>query len=267
MCISPVILDKNSILINEYRMEKVPCGKCVECRKQRVNSWYIRLLNERKVSCSAKFVTLTYDDSCIPFSDNGLMTLQYSDFQKFVKRLRKKYRSDRPIKYFCVGEYGANTYRPHYHVIMFNVKSDDYISNCWNLGFTHIGDVTDQSIYYTLKYCTKNILTSENIDEDDDRVSEKALMSKGLGLSFLTPAMIKYYKSDVSRGVTLPGNRKLPLPRYYRDKLFSDSEKALRLRLLSEFSDHRYELESDPLFPQRVERMNEKIKEKILKTD
>lgn len=64
----------------------VPCGKCVNCRKVRINDWYIRMLDEAKFfgfeNCS--FVTLTYNPENLP--EYGL--LQKSDYQKFLKRLR-----------------------------------------------------------------------------------------------------------------------------------------------------------------------------------
>ena len=47
-------------------------------------------------------VTLTYDDENIPFSDNGLMTLDYTDFQKFMKRYRKKNENSK-VRYFTCG--------------------------------------------------------------------------------------------------------------------------------------------------------------------
>ena len=55
---------------------------------------------------------------------NNPIILKKSDFQKFIKRLRKDY----DIKYFACGEYGDKTLRPHFHAILFGVNfSDDKI--------------------------------------------------------------------------------------------------------------------------------------------
>lgn len=266
MCITPIMLKKETVkqaVSDTYFMQKVPCGKCVECKKQRVNSWYVRLMSEMKQCSSAHFVTMTYDDDCITHSDNGLPNLDYKDVQKFFKRLRKK--QEEKIKYFLVGEYGSKTGRPHYHAIIFNVNNTSNILEEWKYGFVHIGNVTDASIYYTLKYALKK--TFQPYNENDDRKPEKALMSKGLGLNYLTPDMVKHFKEDVSRPVTFLGNKKLPLPRYYRDKLFTDSEKKIRLLSMSEMLDKRYDQESDKLFPQRVKKIYADQLLKLQKTD
>ena len=92
-------------------------------------------------------------------------------------------------------------------------------------------------------------------------------MSKGLGINYLTEAMVQYHKDDVSRPITMLGNTKIPLPRYYRDKLFTDAEKSARRKMLEPFLDKRFDQLSDKLFPQRVENMYKKSKEKLLKTD
>ena len=199
MCLTPVQLKKESLqqqIMDSYKMQQVPCGTCLECRKQRVNSWFVRLKSHMKDVKSAYFVTLTYDDDTLPISDDWIPTLNYKDFQKFVKNLR--YTTDNKISYFCVGEYGSKTQRPHYHAIIFNAKDTDIV-NTWKLGFAHIGTVTDKSLYYTLKYTLKRTFDDK---KRTDRLPEKALMSKGIGINFLTPQMVKHYNDDVSRPIT-----------------------------------------------------------------
>ena len=75
---------------DELTYLKVPCGKCIECRKARVNQWFVRLSQELKRSTTAYFVTLTYDEEYLPYTDNLNDTLNYNDLVKFFKRLRKK---------------------------------------------------------------------------------------------------------------------------------------------------------------------------------
>lgn len=270
MCLTPIQLKKETFtqkLADSYHYQQVPCGRCLECLKLRVNSWYVRLMAEKKVSSSAKFITLTYDSSNIPTTDYGELTLHYRDFQLFIKRLRKK-QPDTKIKYFCVGEYGSKSGRPHYHCILFNVERIEDVTEEWKHGFTHVGDVNDKSIYYTLKYALKRGLKwRKDAPRDFDPLPEKALMSKGLGESFLSDAMVKYYKDDVSRPVTMLGNKKLPLPRYYRDKLFTAKEKKLRNKKLIPFTDERLDKLASPLMPQRVKKMYKDAEKKISDSD
>lgn len=265
MCITPVQLKRETArsqfrkFTDGYMMEQVPCGKCIECRKQRVNSWFVRLKSDLKQASSAYFITLTYDNSCITCTDNGLPTLDYKDVQKYWKRLRKK--QTEKISYFLVGEYGTNTIRPHYHAIVFNCVDKNHLVNEWNLGHVHVGTVTDKSLYYTLKYAHKSVVESPVGTEPwDDRLPEKAMMSKGLGLTFLTPEMYNYYDQDPSRAVTMLGNKKLPLPRYYRDKIFTDKQKRQRVKAMVKMLDKRHEQVSSPHFPQRVEKMMNETK-------
>jgi len=271
MCISPVTLKREGVMksfIDNYHMMQVPCGKCFECRKARINSWYLRLLIEKESSTSAYFCTLTYDDDKLPFSRNGYMTLKYSDFQNFVKKLRKvAQKCDKPIKYFCAGEYGSHTYRPHYHVIIFNCTDMNEFQTLWNHGFVHIGNVEEASIYYTLKYSLKQILDDKVVDVDDDRVPVKALMSKKLGYGFLTNAMRTYYHNDVSRSVTLRGNVHLPLPRYYRDKIFDESEKVQRCYKMLDYVYKRKAQSNSPLYAQRIKKVNAAIIKTLKQTD
>ena len=269
MCLTPINLKKETFtqkLRDTYHMQQVPCGRCLECLKARVNSWFIRLLNEKNNSSTAWFITLTYDDNNLCFDSDFNPTLCYRDTQLFWKRLRKLQPKSAPkIKYFLVGEYGSKTKRPHYHAIVFNVVNPDDIQKAWNLGHTHVGKVAEGSIYYTLKYALKR--AGKWKKSDPEKNPEKALMSRGLGLSFLTDDMVKYYQMDVGRPVTLLDGQKLPLPRYYRDRLFSDKQKLVRNRKLIKYTEKRYDKISDPLFPQRVQKMLQDTERKIKKTD
>lgn len=267
MCLTPINLKKETWkqkLGDTYHMQQVPCGRCLECLKLRVNSWYVRLMNEKDHSDSAYFVTYTYDEENLPFTENGLMEINYKDHQDFMKRLRKNHQ--KTIKYFTVGEYGEKTFRPHFHSIIFNANPK-IIEETWNKGNVHVGDVRSESVYYTLKYALKRATKIKKSDPWDDRSLEKALMSKGLGKNLITPQMIKHYKDDVSRPITMLGNKKLPLPRYYRDKLFTNKEKLLRNTLLLPFNEQRYDKIADPLFPQRVAKMYSDQEKKQKDTD
>lgn len=266
MCLTPINLQKETWkqkLSDTYHMQEVPCGRCVECMRQRINSWHLRLSNQLKVSTNANFITYTYDDAELPFSENGLMTLWVKDHQDFMKRLRK--RSNIPIKYFTSGEYGEITNRPHYHSIIFNADPGD-IQESWTKGQIHVGQVTDASIRYCLKYALKRA-TKWKKSDDDDRVPEKALMSRGLGLNYLTPEMIQYHKDDVTRPSRVNGTT-VPLARYYRDKIFTDSEKLARNKIITrEYNPERFEKISSKLFPQRVQKIISDTEKKLADTD
>lgn len=161
------------------QVERVPCGKCVKCKKRRASEWSFRLMQEWKQSTSAYFITLTYDTPHLPRTKANYKTIVKRDLQLFFKRLRKAQsgtgNSDR-IRYYAVGEYGGTTFRPHYHIILFNALQE-LIQPAWNLGHVHYGQVSEASVGYTLKYISKQ--GKIPLHKNDDRTPEFSLMSKG----------------------------------------------------------------------------------------
>jgi len=190
----------------------LPCGKCYECRARRVSGWSHRLNIEAQHSESCHWITLTYADPEPP-------SVSKRDIQLFFKALRKTTKNK--IKYYAVAEYGTQTQRPHYHIILFN--SDEIsINGSWKQGHVYFGKVELASIGYALKYLTK-----EDPHEHTGREKPFTLMSKGLGKSYLTPQMIKYHKADMVNRfcIKLKDGKTIPMPRYYKDKIYTKSQR------------------------------------------
>ena len=116
MCMSPLNIPHPTYKKSAIRLE-VPCGKCHECQEQRREMWSLRLSEEAKDHLNTAFITLTYnDENMLWCGDYG--TLQKKDLQDWLKRLRRQIEPLK-IRYYAVGEYGTNTMRPHYHVLLF----------------------------------------------------------------------------------------------------------------------------------------------------
>ncbi len=210
----------------------LPCGKCYECRQNRVNGWSFRLSKELEQSTTAFFITLTYEIP--PMTKNGFMTIDKTHVQKFFKRLRKKHDETKgKIKYYAVGEYGSETNRPHYHIILFNSDIDS-ISNAWKLGHVHSGEVNESSVRYTLKYVCKP--TKIPMHQRDDRKKEFSLMSKRMGSNYMTETMIKWHRKDLLNRMYVPlkGGYKIAMPRYYKDKIYDEYERNIIGEWISE---------------------------------
>ncbi len=206
----------------------VPCSKCPPCKKRRTSGWSFRLVKEGQRSKTALFVTLTYDTHSVPITENGFMNLDKSDVQKFMKRLRKL--SNEKLKYYICGEYGSKRMRPHYHLIIFNADAEK-VQKAWSLdnkplGQIYIGEVNEASIGYTLKYMTKK--GKIPMHHKDDRLKEFSLMSKGLGSNYLSDNMVKWHKNDIENRMycNLKDNKKIAMPRYYKDKIYSEFDKV-----------------------------------------
>jgi len=160
----------------------LPCGQCVGCRLERSRQWAVRCMHEASLWQKNCFITLTYNDQWVPEDKS----LHYDHFQKFMKRLRKRFsgyeedsQGKRPIRFYMAGEYGENFGRPHFHACLFNFDFEDKVffkrteSGCvvyrsqaleelWadpktelSYGFSSIGDVTFQSAAYVARYIMK----------------------------------------------------------------------------------------------------------------
>jgi len=220
----------------------VPCGRCPPCKKRRVDGWVFRLLQEQDCHKTAHFVTLTYNTAQVPVSPNGWMTLCKSDVPKYMKRLRKSLPGV-TIKYYAAGEYGSTNLRPHYHIILFGVPDVKYIEDSWSidgvpLGVTHVGDVSGDSIAYCMKYIDKsnpNGLFKGWIPYvgRDDRVREFALMSKGLGSSYVTDQVKRYHHQDYGRlFLTHRDGMKIAMPKYYRKLIYDADDGGYQLSII-----------------------------------
>lgn len=217
----------------------LPCGQCIGCRLERSRQWAIRCVHESSLHEQNCFITLTY-------ADNPL-SLRKSDFQKFMKRLRKAL-SPLKIRYFMCGEYGEQFDRPHFHACIFGWRPTDlepvsardgvvlyksqFLADIWSFGFTTVGDVSFESAAYVARYINKKVTGTsahehyEFVDEHGeviDRLPEYCDMSRRPGIA---SGWYDLYKSDLDKDfLTLRGNKMRP-PRFY-DRLLhaADPEK------------------------------------------
>jgi len=225
-CFYPISI-KDPKSENPANRISVPCGRCAPCLGNRRQEWVTRLEQELRVSDSAHFLTLTY--AIEPVLD-GKATLVKADVQKWMKRLRKALKGVK-IKYYLCGEYGSKTYRPHYHAIMFNLPYEgdkllELLLKTWKHGFISVGTVTSKSINYTLKYMLQPVEKRKKIY--DGRELPFALMSKGLGISYIDKFK-DWHLDDKNRNyVVKQDGQKFRLPRYFREKLYNDTERRMQ---------------------------------------
>ena len=67
---------------------------------------------------ASAFVTLTYSDDQLVRTLGDFPTLCPEHPQAFLKRLRARVAPAR-FRFYLVGEYGDQTHRPHYHLVLF----------------------------------------------------------------------------------------------------------------------------------------------------
>lgn len=237
---------------------EVACGQCLGCRTDRVSMWAMRLTHEAAMhedSFGNCFVTLTYrdKDACTEqqYIEGHYMpedgSLRKDHPRNFVKRLRKKF--PQKIKFFTCGEYGEKTWRPHYHLCLFNIRFDDLVvfkdvegmvtyesetlAKLWPYGFTTVSDLTYDSAAYTAGYCLKKITglqAQEHYLRCDDYGVAYWLQPEFVTMS-LKPAIGKRwyekFKDDVfpSDETPIPGTGRISkkVPRYYETILAEEN--------------------------------------------
>lgn len=223
---------------------ELPCGQCIGCRLERSRQWAMRCLHESSLHERNAFITLTYSDSNLP--EGG--SLNYSDFQRFMKRLRK--RIDAPVRFYVGGEYGEHgSIRPHFHACIFGYDFADKVyykrtssgekiytsallESLWPLGLSSVGDVTFESAAYIARYCVAKVTgdlakAHYRVITDDgvivDRLPEFNHMSlkPGIGAKWLA----KYQTDVFPRDYVVINGVKTKPPKYY-DTLFERGDPA-----------------------------------------
>lgn len=239
-CLTPITL-KNEKGLERFRV--VPCGKCYVCLQKRRNDWIFRINQELKVSTSAFFITLTYDDLYIPIDENNNFTVSKKDVQLFMKRLRKKIQPYK-VRYFVVSEYGGLTKRPHYHMILFNFPHKEFFVNdvvctSWKNGFVSVAKVNPARIAYVTKYCMQFDSLPEYLKPNFMLCSRRP----AIGSNYLSENVKKYHREKLDSSVSYNGF-KFRMPRYYQDKIFDDDAKLLlkiKGHVYSKLSDSEYD--------------------------
>lgn len=154
------------------------CGQCNPCRVNRRRIWTHRLLLEQAGHEFATFVTLTYAPEHLP--ENG--TLVPDHLKLFLKRLRRVIEP-RKIRYYAVGEYGDETFRPHYHAIIFGMSELEAqtIANAWDYGGIYAAECNEATCDYVAGYVLKK-MTKADDERLEGRYPEFSRMSLKPGI-------------------------------------------------------------------------------------
>jgi hypothetical protein len=250
-CSNPITLSDPSRRRVSYLAEGVvPCGKCGGCRSRKRAEWSWRIGYEMKSASSAFFLTLTYNDEHLPWGDL-LPCLDRDDFTRFMKRLRKKQEKYSKVKlrYYGVGEYGTKTWRPHYHVLVMNLAPAIlyYLDEIWPKGHVHVGDANERTIHYITKYHVNVDKTKTEFNGEDILPKEFTSMSGGLGRKYLEDNKA-WQKSGTGKLYIMNNGFKQPLPKYMREKLFTQEEKDLLVEIGMQEGRKVYSKEFDRLY-------------------
>lgn len=239
-------------------LHRISCGQCLACRLARSREWADRACMEaiQYPSWSNWFLTLTFDNDHLVFNDQPvysfdgryitdivdieyllddprlevsfrpgeMATVNADDIAMFMKRLRDRYVHERGhtgIKFFACSEYGDKSFRPHYHILLFNAPlyknqlkrsrfwkpgtpllyEVDLFSECWHdgslkggrdgnpIGHVVVGEFNYNTAAYVARYITKKQLgkaASLVYDEHGiEPVSMRCSLRPGIGSKFM----------------------------------------------------------------------------------
>lgn len=229
----------------------VGCGKCWGCRVKKTQEWAVRCVHEASLHEENSYLTLTYNNENLP-KNGSLSKGKGSDLELFFKRLRR-WLYPKKIRYYACGEYGGETQRPHYHVILFGYQFKDLeflkynrhgqplfksekLEERWdNKGFCTIGAVTVQSAAYVARYCTKklngdalekvNPLTGlKPYERFDSSSGEIVTVEKEFSVQSTNPGIamdwLKKHKDDIyQKDYFTIGGKKYQAPKFYDQKM------------------------------------------------
>jgi hypothetical protein len=223
------------------RQLQLRCRVCAACRTTFASMWATRLQHEHSQHDASCFLTLTYSPEFLP--EGG--TLDHRHVQLFLKRLRFEIKTR--IRFFCAGEYGGKTQRPHYHLIIFGYDFPDKhptsigkgghlrysspsLARLWGMGHCDLGTVTPESMGYVAYYNLKRLR-----DDSSMHANPKNLEYVDLHTGLITTRRKEYcrmsnrpgiganwfanYRDEIQKGfVTIAGSH-CTVPDFYIRKL------------------------------------------------
>lgn len=211
-----------------------------------MRDYMIRLLYEFYSYPNSYFITLTFNDDALEWYKTDLNKA----VREFLDRFRKVVNDNKQIRHWFVCEFGTLHGRPHYHGILFNLPLEKFCKDSEELkeilesnwyhtlndayfigdrtkvpnGFVDISRVRGEGApRYISKYVTKSC--------SDYKKTPRIITSAGIGKGYLNPENLNFHKdkSGALRPYILKNGYKIPLPRYYADKIFTAKDKISML--------------------------------------
>lgn len=218
------------------RTVNTKCGRCIECRRERKREWMVRLSEEVKANTNneMKFVTLTISEEYGEELETACKSQLADDvariaIRRFTERWRKEFKKA-PRHWLSTELGGKNTERLHFHGFIWGDEAD--IVRHWKYGNVMIGGHdknTGKRIHYisekSINYMTKYIM---KVDKIHPTYQSKLFTSKGMGIRYIETEEAKKHKfegENTKKKYKTSNGLEVPLPLYYRTKLWSDEER------------------------------------------
>jgi len=240
---------------NRLRVVPIPCGNCMECRAKKKREWQVRLTEDVKHHKNGKFVTLTFNDEALKKYE-ARVSRRIQGYERentavglavrhFLERWRRTYKKS--IRHSLITELGhKGTKRIHIHGFLWTDEPNEVIAERWGNGDITIGErkyyvtgkhedrnvdvkvgygkdsyVGDKAIGYITKYINK-------VDQEHKYYKSKMYISNGIGKGYAESVQAhnnRYRGKNTIETYTINNGKKIGLPTYYRNKIYTDAQK------------------------------------------
>lgn len=251
--------------VPDKRIMYVPigCGNCIECRKQKASNWRTRLQEDIRHNINGKFITLTFSNESIKMLEQRInkdkpteqrlrgYTLDNAIAILSVKLFRERWRKEygKSIRHWLVTELGHNgTENIHMHGLIWTNEPIEKVIKHWQYGYVWPRNsqvktyVNSKTINYIVKYVSK-------IDTQHKYYKSIVLTSAGIGKGYMDRIDCKRNVFNHDKTIETYTDRsgaKLTLPKYYRNKIYTDEEReALWLYKLDKMKRYVLGIEID----------------------
>lgn len=219
MCLTPVMV-KRTYAARPY-LNVVPCGKCLECVKDKQNEYIIRSIEEFRKRPMMTFFTLTYAPEALPMNGfevvdeetgeifhDEVQTLCRAHVSKWLKLFKQKYAkrgTKLEFSYMIKGEYGPKTQRPHYHGLIFGLDENLVNELMWRwkteFGFVCFKRIPSlmSDVEKVTRYCAKYMIKNEDwniVPVGAERPRVMTSQFYGMPDENRWNAMVRYYQAQ-----------------------------------------------------------------------
>lgn len=250
----------------------IPCGKCARCIQRRKMEWAFRMEQEMTISKTAYFVTLTYNNECIPYNQYGKKTLVATrdedleikkaiegrkritkawkrkqldrSLQGYFKRLRRlQDRSDLTIESIYNGLDNRKDKLKFYAAGEYGSLRGrpHYHAIIFNASERNIIEAWNnqgnvhcvKANKHTIGYVMKYL--DKQIGEKPrwDVKPEFNIMSEGIGLCYVDRNRDWHRDNIDVLYVTNNNGIRIPMPKYYRLKIFTEQERKEQVEIVT----------------------------------
>lgn len=243
--------DKHFLLFGDRDDYFIPvdCGVCVNCINKYKSAWKFRLIKEFEYYSIEQlkrsyYVTLTMAPEYYSEHKPVVSIL----FRRFFERIRKK--TTKSVRHFFISERGEDDngeHRIHFHGFLFDISfNPNLIWSFWNYGFVKVKPCvnSEETLLDFIGYCT-GYITKDVSNVIVDKLDKPFVFaSPALGKSYSQdPTNISYHhQGNTLIPFVLENNSVRSLPRYLRNKVFTESE-------LKNLKDEYFKNASDDVIP------------------